>query len=142
MPTTPSPPVLATVVADPAAIARLPWEPLPGFDHVTNRLLWRSGRSQCGIMHIPPGAEVSPHVHQRAHHHVWVLEGSAVLLGVRVVPGTYTHIPATVEHGFTDPGPKGCTVLYLYLRDEGDEGDDGADRAAGERARRREERLE
>lgn len=124
---TPSPPTLATVVADPAAIARLPWEPLRGFGRVTHRLLWRSGCSQCGIMRIPPDAEVSPHVHQRAHHHVWVLDGSAVLLGVRVVPGTYVHIPATVEHGFTDPGPKGCTVLYLYLRDERPDSPDATD---------------
>jgi mannose-6-phosphate isomerase-like protein (cupin superfamily) len=121
MTSTLAPPLPATVLAGPATIERLPWEPLPGFEHVTQKLLWRSGRSQCGIMRIPPGDGMSPHAHQRAHHHVWVLEGSAVLLGARVVPGTYVHIPATVEHGFSDAGPRGCTMLYLYLRDECDD---------------------
>ena len=32
--------------------------------------------------------------------------------GDRVGPGTYVHIPAGVEHGITDVGPDGCTVVY------------------------------
>jgi quercetin dioxygenase-like cupin family protein len=47
-----------------------------------------------------------------------VIDGSANMLGDRVGPGTYLHIPAGVEHGIHGVGEEGCTVLYLYLRDE------------------------
>jgi mannose-6-phosphate isomerase-like protein (cupin superfamily) len=111
-------PTPAAILIDPATLEALPWHDLPGFDHVTYKLLWQSGRSVSGIMRIPPGAEVSSHAHQHAHHHVWVLDGSAMMLGSRFGPGSYLHIPATVEHSITDPGPTGCTILYLYLRDD------------------------
>jgi mannose-6-phosphate isomerase-like protein (cupin superfamily) len=110
---------VATLIGT-TTIETLPWQDLPGFDDVSYKLLWQSGRSVCGIMRIPPGSEVGPHAHQRAHHHVWVLEGSAVMLDSRVGPGSYLHIPATVDHSITDPGPEGCTILYLYLRDQSD----------------------
>ena len=109
---------VATVVTPPAA-ADLAWHPLESFDGVDYKLLWRSGKSVAGLMRVAPGAEVSPHAHLRSHHHLWVLEGEADLVGERVGPGSYVHIPAGVEHGITDVGPEGCTVVYLYLRDEG-----------------------
>jgi hypothetical protein len=39
--------------------------------------------------------------------------------GETVGPGAYAHVPASVEHGITAVGDDGCTVLYLYLRDDG-----------------------
>jgi mannose-6-phosphate isomerase-like protein (cupin superfamily) len=113
---------VATVVT-PAAAAGLTWDRLEPFEGVDYKLLWRSGKSVAGLMRVAPGAEVSPHAHVRSHHHLWVLEGEADMVGdgERVGPGTYVHIPAGVEHGITDVGPDGCTVVYLYLRDEGPE---------------------
>ncbi len=70
-------------------------------------------------MRIAPGGEVGSHTHVRSHHHMWVVEGTAEMLGEQVGPGTYLHVPAGVEHGIRRVGDDGCRVLYLYLRDEG-----------------------
>jgi mannose-6-phosphate isomerase-like protein (cupin superfamily) len=111
-----APPVAAVVSR--AASDALAWHPLEPFEGVDYKLLWRSGRSVAGLMRIAPGNSVSPHAHVRAHHHMWVVDGAAEMLGERVGPGTYLHIPAGVEHGIRDVGDGGCTVLYLYLQDE------------------------
>lgn len=107
----------ATLVDAPSIEAR-PWRDLPGFRNVTYKLLWRSGKSVAGLMRVPPDGRVDPHVHRRSHHHIWVLHGSAEMLGRRIGEGSYVHVPAGVEHGITEPGPDGCTVLYLYLRED------------------------
>lgn len=107
---------VATLVTRAASDA-LAWHPLDPFDRVDSKLLWRSGKSVAGIMRVRPGGSVSPHTHQRSHHHMWVVEGNAEMLGERVGPGTYLHVPAGVEHGISHPGDEGCTFLYLYLRE-------------------------
>jgi uncharacterized RmlC-like cupin family protein len=111
-------PPMATLVTRAASDA-LAWHPLEPFDGIDYKLLWRSGKSVAGIMRIPPGAEVSLHTHDHWHHHMWVIEGTAEMLGERVGAGTYVHIPAGVEHGVRDIAEDGCSMLYLYLRDEG-----------------------
>ncbi|MFP3899439.1 MAG: cupin domain-containing protein [Acidimicrobiia bacterium] len=119
----------AATVVDREAAEALPALPLEGFEGVTYKLLWRSGKSVAGIMHVRPGREVGAHVHQRSHHHIWVLEGSAEMVGRRVGPGSYVHVPAGVEHGITGvEGHDGLTVYYLYLRDP----DGAAPGAAGQ----------
>jgi mannose-6-phosphate isomerase-like protein (cupin superfamily) len=110
-------PPAATLVTSAAAAERA-WHPLEPFEGVDYKLLWRSGKSVAGLMRVAPGGSVSLHAHVRAHHHMWVIDGSANMLGDRVGPGTYLHIPAGVEHGIHGVGEEGCTVLYLYLRDE------------------------
>ncbi|HEX6237819.1 MAG TPA: cupin domain-containing protein [Acidimicrobiales bacterium] len=119
----------AATVVDREAAEALPALPLEGFEGVTYKLLWRSGKSVAGIMHVPPGREVGAHVHQRSHHHIWVQEGSAEMVGGRRVgPGSYVHVPAGVEHGITGvEGPEGLTIYYLYLREP-----DGARGAASQ----------
>lgn len=107
----------ATLVTSAAADA-LGWHPLEPYEGVDYKLLWRSGKSVAGLMRIAPGAEVTPHAHVRSHHHIWLVEGSAEMLGERVGPGTYVHIPAHVDHGMRTVGDDPCTMLYLYLRDE------------------------
>jgi oxalate decarboxylase/phosphoglucose isomerase-like protein (cupin superfamily) len=112
----PEAPAAATIVTRAASDA-LAWHPLEPFDRVDYKLLWRSGKSVAGIMRVEPGGSVSPHTHHRSHHHMWVVEGSAEMLGERVGPGTYLHVPAGVEHGISHAGDEGCTFLYLYLRE-------------------------
>jgi quercetin dioxygenase-like cupin family protein len=116
-------PPFATLVTSEAARA-LAWHKLDPFEGVDYKLLWRSGESVAGILRIAPGSSVSPHAHVRSQHHMWVIDGSAEMLHEHVGPGTYLHIPAGAEHGIGDVGDDGCTVLYLYLRD-----DDGTGRA-------------
>jgi quercetin dioxygenase-like cupin family protein len=57
---------------------------------------------------------------------MWVIDGEGEMLGHPVGAGTYLHIPAGVEHGIDRVGAAGCTVLYLYLRDEHPAGDAAA----------------
>lgn len=111
-------PAPTATFADTATIEALPWLPLEGFDGVTYKLLWRSGKSVAGIMHIPPGSEVPVHRHLYSHHDMWVLAGEAEMIGRPAAAGTYLHVPAGVDHSIRPVGPDGCTVLYLYLRDE------------------------
>lgn len=101
-----------------AAADVLPWRPLEPYPGVDYKLLWRSGKSVAGLMRITPGREVTRHAHVRSHHHMWVVDGTAELLGQLVGPGSYVHIPARVDHGIRTAGDAACTVLYLYLRDE------------------------
>lgn len=108
----------AATLVDAGAIVAQPWHDLEGFENVTYKLLWRSGKSVAGIMHVMPDGRVDPHVHRRSQHHIWVIDGSADMLGQNVGPGSYLHVPAGVEHGITAPGPQGCTVFYLYLRED------------------------
>lgn len=107
----------ATLVTRAAAEA-LAWHPLAPYDGVEYKLLWRSGKSVAGLMRLAPGGAVTPHTHVRSHHHLWVVDGTAEMLGRRVGPGTYLHVPAGVEHGLRAVDETGCSVLYLYLRDE------------------------
>ncbi|HET6953735.1 MAG TPA: cupin domain-containing protein [Acidimicrobiales bacterium] len=130
MTTTQNRPAPAPTVLDQSAIEALPWLPLEGFAGVSFRLMWRSGKSVAGMMHVAPGAELSPHEHRYSHHHMWVLDGYGTAMGRPVTPGTYLHIPAGVEHGLGDVGPQGCTFLYLYLRDPSDDGADEATEGA------------
>lgn len=103
-------------IVDHAGVEQLPWEPLEGSDGVLYKLIWRSGKSVTGLMHVPAGREMSTHTHRRSEHHVWVLWGSAEMMGHRVGPGSYVHVPPGVEHGIGGVGPEGCTVLYMFLR--------------------------
>lgn len=108
---------VATFVTRAAAEA-LAWHPLEPYAGVDYKLLWRSGKSVAGLMRIAPGGEVAQHAHVRSHHHLWVIDGTADMLGERAGPGTYVHVPAGVQHGISGVGEGGCTLLYLYLREE------------------------
>ena len=108
---------IATLVTLAAADA-LAWLTLKPHTSVDYKLLWRSGKSVAGLMRIAPGGTVIPHAHVRSHHHMWVIDGSAEMLDERVQPGTYLHIPAGVQHGISAVGEGGCTMLYLYLRED------------------------
>jgi quercetin dioxygenase-like cupin family protein len=108
---------VATLVTRAAAEA-LDWHPLEPYDGVDYKLLWRSGKSVAGLMRLAPGGAVTPHTHVRSHHHLWVIDGTAEMLGERVGAGTYVHVPAGVEHGLRALDEAGCTLLYLFLREE------------------------
>jgi quercetin dioxygenase-like cupin family protein len=109
--TTPQPVVLA-----PEAIAALPLEPLGAYSGVTHRVLWRSDTSMAGVLTVEPGCHLGRHTHRVNHHHMWVVEGRATILGTELGPGSYVHIPSGVEHDIEASVAEGCTVYYLYLR--------------------------
>lgn len=104
----------APVVLDATAMARLAWEVLHGVDDARAKLLWEQGGSTVGLLHVHPRGHVRAHAHPEAHHHAWVVDGHARMLGEPVGPGSYVHIPAGMEHEITDVGPQGVTMFYVY----------------------------
>lgn len=104
------------VVLTPDAISALPLEPLGPLLGVAHRVLWRTDTSMAGVLTVEGGHRLGAHAHHANHHHMWVLEGSATILGTVVVPGSYVHIPVGVEHDIDAAGTAGCTLFYLYLR--------------------------
>ena len=111
-PTTSSQPVVLT----PAAIEALPLIPLGHLEGVSHRVLWRNDTSMAGVLTIEAGHHLGRHAHRVNHHHIWVLDGRPTILGIELGPGGYVHIPSEVEHDIDATTSKGCTVLYLYLR--------------------------
>jgi quercetin dioxygenase-like cupin family protein len=91
------------------------WEPFDQIDGVRYKVIWRDGESYAGLLHLEPGAVVPEHEHPKAHHHVFVTWGEAVVNGELAKMGAYAHVPAGVRHGLAAADGVGCTVLYLYL---------------------------
>lgn len=66
-------------------------------------------------MRIRAGGRVEQHIHRRAHHHVWVVDGTVHLLGAALGPGSYAHIPAGVAHELTvDEVESDVMFFYVY----------------------------
>ena len=113
--TTTAPAVPVVLTAE--AIDALPLVPLDqSIEGVTHRVLWRTATSMAGAMTVAPGHRLGGHTHRLNHHHMWMLEGHAEILGVMVGPGSYIHVPAGIEHDLDARATSGCTVFYLYLR--------------------------
>jgi quercetin dioxygenase-like cupin family protein len=104
------------VVLTPEAIAALQVEPLGRSEGVTHRVLWRTATSMAGVLAVGPGRQLGKHAHRANHHHIWVLDGGATILGTELRAGSYVHIPSGVEHDIDASTTDGCRVFYLYLR--------------------------
>lgn len=111
---------MATVLSD-LDIAAMPWEPLGNLEGIEHRVLWRNDTSMAGVLRVAAGHHLGAHTHRRNHHHLWVLEGAARIMGEDLGPGSYVHIPSGTEHDIEAIGPAstgGCVVFYLYLAQE------------------------
>lgn len=108
--TTTTPTVLSASAV--SAIPKMPLGHLPGVSHA---VLWQDGTSMAGVMTVAAGHHLGAHTHRKNQHHMWLLEGSATILGRHLGPGSYVHIPAGVEHDVDATETDGCTLLYLYL---------------------------
>jgi mannose-6-phosphate isomerase-like protein (cupin superfamily) len=104
------------IVLTAQAIAEIAPAPLGAADGVSHRVLWRNDASMAGVLTVEAGHRLGAHAHRVNHHHMWVLEGHASVLGTDVGPGSYVHVPSGVEHDIDATGTNGCTVFYLYLR--------------------------
>lgn len=109
--TTPTP-----IVLTPEAIEALPLTPLGTLEGVVHRVLWRNESSMAGVLTVEAGHQLGAHAHRVNHHHLWVLDGRATILGTGLGPGSYVHIPSGVEHDIDALATGGCTVFYLYMR--------------------------
>ena len=98
------------------AISRLPDVPLGTLDGVEHKVLWRNETSMAGLLTVPAGHRLGTHAHRGNHHHIWVLDGRAVILGEELDAGSYVHVPSGVDHDLDATATNGCTVFYLYIR--------------------------
>jgi quercetin dioxygenase-like cupin family protein len=69
-----------------------------------------------GVLTVLAGHRLGRHTHRVNHHHLWVLDGRAVVLDRELGAGSYVHIPSGVEHDIDASDTEGCTVFYLYIR--------------------------
>jgi len=106
--------VSGPVVLTPSALDALPVEPLGHLPGVTHQVLWRDGMSMAGVLSLQPGCRLGSHTHRVNHHHIWVLDGRATILGTELSAGSYVHVPAGVEHDIDATATEGCRVFYLY----------------------------
>ena len=71
-----------------------------------------------GVLTVEAGRRLGAHAHRVNHHHLWVLNGRATILGTELGPGSYVDIPSGVETTSTFPRPAGarsstCTSATL-----------------------------
>jgi hypothetical protein len=99
---------------DPADIDQLPWRPVPGCPGVRAKDLWRSGHLHDALISYEPGATTPGKPHARAHHHIWVISGSASIAGRRIVAGSYAYVAPGVSHPITAAGGEGCLLLQMH----------------------------
>jgi quercetin dioxygenase-like cupin family protein len=85
-----------------------------GLDGVSHKVLWQAGSSMAGLLVIAGGHHLGQHAHRRNQHHLWVVDGHAVILGTTLGPGGYAHIPSGIEHDIDARATEGCRVFYLY----------------------------
>ena len=104
----------ATVVT-PARMRDLPRTPLGNLEGVTNSVLWTDGTSMTGVLTVAGGQRLGHHEHRRHLHHMWVVDGEAVIAGERVGPGTFVHVPVGVGHDIDATDTGGVTVYYSYV---------------------------
>ena len=101
------------VILDSEEVAQRTREELhPG---VTYAVLWREHGSVAGLMWVEAGAAVPEHRHERAAHHVWLVNGRALVDGRMLEQGSYWHVPPDTPHSVQGLAPYGCTLFYLYL---------------------------
>lgn len=100
------------------AINELPGEQLGHLAGVSHRILWHDATSMAGLLTIEAGHQLGRHSHRFNHHHLWMLDGRATVVGTEVGPGAYVHIPRGVDHDIDASITEGCTVFYLYVRQD------------------------
>lgn len=98
----------------PADIDAVPWRRVPGCPGVVAKDLWRSGDLHDALISYEPGSATPGNPHVGAHHHIWVVSGSASIAGVRVVAGSYVYVPPGAAHPVADVGPAGCVLLQMH----------------------------
>jgi quercetin dioxygenase-like cupin family protein len=95
-------------------VASLPSKPLGHAAGVDNQVLWTDGTSITGILRIAGGAQLGRHTHRTHLHHMWILDGEAVILDRRLGPAAYVQVPPGIEHDIDATATAGVTVYYSY----------------------------
>lgn len=98
-----------------AVVDHLPWQPLPGCQGVSTKVVSDVDGDVAGLLRLGPGAQEVRHVHAHGSHHLWVLSGSVLVGGTPLPEGSYLHVPAGVAHDLRDCGD-GSTLFYVFSR--------------------------
>ena len=101
-------------VLDATEIDAMPWVDVPGSPGVQTKVLWRFTDFTQALIHVRPGQVVPGAAHLAAHHHIWIVDGTATVAGRRLSAGSYVHVPPGVEHEMSEVGPQGCTFLQMH----------------------------
>lgn len=99
---------------DATEIDAMEWEPVPDCPGVTDKVLWRFDDFVQALIRYEPGATSPGRPHYAAHHHLWVVSGSASVAGRLLTAGSYMHVPPRTLHPVTDVGPDGFVVLQMH----------------------------
>ena len=97
-----------------ADVEGIPWKPLGDTPGVAHKVLWRSGDVVLGLFRLEAGAVNPAHVHQGAHHHFLVTQGTARIVDRELSAGSYAYIPPGVAHEVAAVGDSACTIFYTY----------------------------
>jgi mannose-6-phosphate isomerase-like protein (cupin superfamily) len=106
----------SAIVLTSREVAERPGQPLGAIDGVINHVLWSDGTSIAGWLTVAGGHQLGVHEHRQNSHHMWILEGSAEILGRELSAGAYVHIPPGTAHDIDATATDGCRVFYLYIR--------------------------
>ena len=113
--TTGSPaPVAVTTAVTPDEISNRSWERFYDRLDVHTKELWHGKTGASGLLRFQPGAHETPHEHHAGHHHLWLIEGTAVVDEMELRPGSYVHIPTGVRHMIHATSDGGCLFFYVY----------------------------
>lgn len=113
MSTKPSP---TTFTAPREVVDHLPWQPLPGCQGVSTKVVADVDGDVAGLLRLGPGAREVQHVHGHGSHHLWVLSGGVVVEDTSLPAGSYLHVPAGLVHDLRDAG-EGSMLFYVFHRD-------------------------
>lgn len=81
---------------------------------VHRALLWEQHGSNAGLLWVDPDRHMDEHTHEQHAHHIWVVEGTAHVLGRELDAGSYAFVPPGRPHALAG-GTTGCKLFYLYL---------------------------
>ena len=81
---------------------------------VTRTTLWQHRDGAAGTLRLRPGAVLAEHTHHAHGHHVWVVSGTAEVLGRELEAGSYWFVPAGRPHALTAVGDGPCELFWVY----------------------------
>jgi hypothetical protein len=85
-------------------IDSMPWVEVPDAPGVQQKTLWQLGDFAQALIRVRPGGVVPGTPHLAAHHHIWIVSGTATVAGRRMTAGSYVHVPPEVAHEIRDVG--------------------------------------
>ncbi len=109
-----SPAVNGLVTLTPDDIDAIAWQPVTGCPGVRAKEWWRHGDVVDALISYEAGAGTPGVPHLAAHHHVWVISGTATVAGRLVTAGSYVYVPPGVAHPIREVGGEGCTLLQMH----------------------------